>query len=319
MALIWALTILGPICAALLLRALLRRGRRKRAAFALIVFSATYSLCVWGFLIEPKTLTVRHVEVVSAQWRGPPLRIGAISDTHIASPHMDVARLEKIVARMNAERPDIVLLLGDYVGGHGWAKERSTAENAQVMGGVAAFGALNAPLGKVAVIGNHDVWYGEEAIEQGLVAAGAKVARNTAVRIARPEGPFWVAGLADRQSWIEKPNVAKAMAAVTDEAPAIVISHYPDPWAQVPKSAALMVAGHSHCGQVNLPVVGRPVSASPGARRWPCGLYRDGTRQLYVTGGIGVSILPVRFGAPPEIVLITLKSEASLAPASPSQ
>jgi predicted MPP superfamily phosphohydrolase len=86
----------------------------------------------------------------------------------------------------------------------------------------------------------------------------------------------------------------------------IVLTHWPDPWRRVPPRVALTLAGHTHCGQVNLPFLGRLVAASPGSRRWSCGLYEDGGRKLFVTGGLGVSILPVRFRAPPEIVILTL-------------
>jgi len=76
-----------------------------------------------------------------------------------------------------------------------------------------------------------------------------------------------------------------------------------------PDRVALTLAGHSHCGQVNLPFFGRLLLASPGSEKWPCGLYEERGRKLYVTGGVGVSILPVRFNQPPEIVVITLRPE----------
>jgi predicted MPP superfamily phosphohydrolase len=86
------------------------------------------------------------------------------------------------------------------------------------------------------------------------------------------------------------------------------MSHWPDPFAQVPQRVALTVAGHSHCGQISLPLIGRPFSASPGAALWPCGAYKVGGRDLFVTGGLGTSVVPMRIGAPPEIVILTLKA-----------
>jgi uncharacterized protein len=83
--------------------------------------------------------------------------------------------------------------------------------------------------------------------------------------------------------------------------------HEPDLFAQTPDNVALAVAGHTHCGQVNLPFIGRPILPGEGSQRWPCHLYSVGQRKLYVTGGIGTSILPVRFRAPPEIVILTLR------------
>jgi predicted MPP superfamily phosphohydrolase len=86
------------------------------------------------------------------------------------------------------------------------------------------------------------------------------------------------------------------------------MSHWPDPFAQVLQRVALTVAGHSHCGQIDLPLIGRPFSASPGAALWPCGAYKVGGRDLFVTGGLGTSVVPMRIGAPPEIVILTLKA-----------
>ena len=109
----WVGAVLGPIVSILLVRRLLR-GRRIFLAWSLGgIATLGWGLGVWAFLIEPATLTLRHVTIESATWRGPPLRIGVISDTHVAAPHTDVARVERLVVRMNAERPDVVVLLGD--------------------------------------------------------------------------------------------------------------------------------------------------------------------------------------------------------------
>ena len=129
---------------------------------------------------------------------------------------------------------------------------------------------------------------------------------NHALRVARPSGGFWVAGVADFQSERTEPSVAAALRDVTTDEPVLLLSHWPDIFTHVPPRVALTVAAHTHCGQVNLPFLGRPVLPSAGSRRWPCGLYDDGGRKLLVTGGLGVSMLPVRFRAPPEIVIVTL-------------
>ena len=304
----WVGVVLGPVICALLIRRLLR-GRRFIVAWSAGVIAALgWGLGVWGFLIEPATLTVRHVTVESVQWRGPPLRIGVISDTHVAAPHTDVARVERLVARMNAERPDVVVLLGDYAGGHEPAIRRARSEQSEILRGVEVFGGLSAPLGVHAVLGNHDSWYDDAAIAGGLNRAGVRVLDNRAERIARPRGPFWFAGLADMESPREPPRVSATLGQVADGAPVIVLTHWPDPFVDVPRGVALTLAGHTHCGQVNLPLFGRLVHASRMSKRWACGGYDEGGRKLFVTGGVGVSILPVRFRAPPEVVILTLTS-----------
>lgn len=304
----WIGALAGPIVCAIIVRRLLR-GRRIFIGWSLAAaFALAWGLGVWGFLVEPATLTVRHVTVESATWTGPPLRIGVISDTHVAAPHVDVPRIERLVVRMNAERPDVVMLLGDYTGGSAPAAARPEAQRAEILAGVEAFRGLRSPLGTYGVLGNHDSWFDDAAIAAAMARGNVRVLENRAERVARPGGAFWVAGLADMHSPREGPRTAATVAQATDAAPVVVLTHWPDPFVQVPDRVALTLAGHTHCGQVNLPLIGRPVSASPASRRWPCGLYDVGGRKLFVTGGVGVSVLPVRFRAPPEIVVVTLRA-----------
>lgn len=274
----------------------------------LAALTVAWALGVWAFLIEPRTLIVRRVTVESAQWAGAPLRIGMISDTHAGAPHMSAARLASVVARMNGEKPDVVVLLGDYAGGHEPAAVRAAPERSVVLGGIAPFAQLDPPLGVVAVLGNHDWWYDSTALERALVDAGARVLENEAIRIQRDGGAFWIAGLADLESRRAQPSYETALNGVPEDEPVFAIAHWPDVFANAPARVAITLAGHSHCGQVNLPLAGRLLHASRGSKRWPCGFYDERGRKLYVTGGVGVSILPVRFNQPPEIVLLTLRA-----------
>lgn len=304
----WVAAVVGPLICIFLIRRLLSSRRIFLARILAGAAAIGWGLGVWAFMVEPNTLTVRHVAVESARWRGPPLRIGIISDTHVAAPHMDVTRVREMVERMNAERPDVVVLLGDYAGGHEPADVRAAPERSEILQGVEAFRALRSPLGTFAVLGNHDSWFDDRATAAALTRANAVLLENRAVPVARPGGVFWIGGLADMDSPRLTTSVPVTLAQADDDAPVILLSHWPDPFSEVPDRVALTLAGHTHCGQVNLPILGRPVLPSPGSYRWPCGLYDEGGRKLFVTGGVGVSILPVRFRAPPEIVLLTLKA-----------
>lgn len=282
---------------------------RKRFAWATtLVLIAPYAMGVWAFLIEPKLLVVRHVEIVDPDWRGAPLRIGVMSDTHIPGPHMSPARLEKISAKMNAEKPDIILLLGDFVGGHEPIAVRAAKEQAAIQRGIEALSGLRAPLGTYAVIGNHDTWYDAPTVEAALSHAGATVLVNEGRAIGRPDGWFWLAGLGDLAG--PGADYKAALNGAPPDAPVIAIAHWPDVFDMPAPNVALTLAAHSHCGQVNLPVFGRLLHPSPGSARYPCGLYDVGGRKLYVTGGVGTSIFPVRFNATPEIVIVTLKGRS---------
>lgn len=306
----WVGAVVWPALLAFGLWRGLRKGRGPGwiGWIAVSVVSVFWLLGIRAFLWEPETLEVRRVEVASLAWRGPALRIGVISDTHTDGPHVGINGLNAVIDRMMVERPDIVLLLGDFVNGHAALAERSAAERQEISQGLAAFARLKPPLGTYAVLGNHDWWYDGGAVEQGLAAAGVQVLENRRVRIPRAEGVFWLGGLADYESLRAQPSYIQTLDGLATDEPVIVMAHWPDVFSAAPGHVALTLAGHTHCGQVNLPFLGRPIAVSPGARRWPCGLYEDRGRWLYVSGGVGTSVMPARFNQPPEIAVVTLRA-----------
>lgn len=272
---------------------------------AIALFETAYWLNIYAWFIEPNMLVVRRVEIVSAHWHGPPLTIAAISDTHVTSPHVDAARMGRIVRRVNALRPELVVLLGDYVGGHATDVERSPAENQEILGGVATFAALRARYGTIAVIGNHDSWYNRQAITTALQDAGVGALWNRHIVIRRSGGEIVIAGIAD--AWTGHPDFGAALDGAPEGADTIVLSHSPDPFADMPAGPALMLAAHGHCGQVTIPFFGRPILPLRN-KRYGCHLVEENGKTMYVTAGIGTSIAPVRFLNPPEIALITIRA-----------
>lgn len=281
--------------------------------FAIVgAFEIAIWLNIYAWFIEPNTLVVRRVEIVSEDWRGAPLTVVALGDTHVGGPHVDAARMGRLVRRVNALRPDLVVLLGDYVGGHAPIIERSPAEQQEISGGIATFAALRARYGVVGVIGNHDVWYDRTAVTQDMEAAGVATLWNRHVVIDRGDGEnLVVAGLADDTTG--EPDFTAALDGAPMDRDRIIISHSPDPFEAAP-AGTLMLAAHSHCGQVTIPFVGRPILPVQN-RRYACHMVEEAGKRMFVTGGIGTSILPVRFLNPPEIVLITIRgAEPSEAP-----
>jgi predicted MPP superfamily phosphohydrolase len=109
------------------------------------------------------------------------------------------------------------------------------------------------------------------------------------------------------------PNFADALDGAPPNTDTIVISHSPDPFVDMPRGPALLLAGHGHCGQVSIPLLGRPILPLRN-KRFGCGLIHERGEQMYVTGGIGTSIAPVRFLNPPEIVLIPRRGAAPQPP-----
>jgi predicted MPP superfamily phosphohydrolase len=275
------------------------------AVIAIGLFETVFWLNVYVWFVEPNMLVVRRVEIVSAHWRGAPLTIAALGDTHVGGPHVDAARIGRIVQRINRLRPELVVLLGDYASGHAQEAARTPAEQQEVLGGIATFAALNARYGVAAVLGNHDSWYGRRSITIALQDAGVAALWNRHIVIHRSGGPIVIAGVADAKTG--QPDFAAALDGAPAGADTIMLSHSPDPFATMPLGPALMLASHGHCGQVSIPFIGRPILPLRN-KRYGCHLVEENGKTMYVTAGVGTSILPVRFLNPPEIVLITIRS-----------
>jgi hypothetical protein len=213
-----------------------------------------------------------------------------------------VEKLKEVVVRTNAERPDLVLILGDLViqevvGGEFAAPEPI----AEVLKG------LQAPLGVVGVLGNHDWWFDGARITAALRQAGVVVLENEAYRVNFNGKPFWVVGVADL--WTRKPDIAGSLSQVAEGDPVILITHNPDIFPNVPPRVSLTLAGHTHGGQVDIPIFGRLVVPSKFGQRYAMGHIVEDGRHLFVSGGVGTSILPVRFRVPPEVIILTLWPE----------
>ncbi len=266
-----------------------------------IAFVVVVVLTVWGFVIEPNRLVVNEVSLPIAEVdaRFGNLRVALISDLHVGSPWIDLKKLHDVVAKTNAVKPDLILLAGDFVaesviGGHFLDAESIAAE----------LGNLSAPLGTFAVLGNHDWVYDGKRVTTALTSVGIQVIENGAVRINRDGKHIWLLGIAD--AWTRKPDFSKALAEVTDDAPVMAFTHNPDIFPNAPQRVLLMLAGHTHGGQVNLPFVGRLVVPSKYNQRYAIGHVVENGRHLYVSPGVGTSIFPVRFRVPPEITVLDL-------------
>ena len=283
----------------------MNRQIRQRLARAILIVMVSIGapLALWGFWWEPDQLAVRRVTLTLPGWPvgHEPLTVAVMSDLHAGSPYIDAAKIVRVVESVNAAKPDLVLLLGDYViqvvlGG----TRMEPAEIGKLLAG------LEAPLGVYAVLGNHDWWDGAEAIRGALTEAGAAVIDNQAHRIDRPEGDFWLLGIGDVREG--SPKIDEPLAAIQDSLPVIAFTHNPDLFPAIPVRVTLTLAGHTHGGQVVIPLVGRPVVPSEFGERFAYGHIVEDNRHLYVTGGLGTSILPVRFRVPPEVILLTIQS-----------
>ncbi|MGB7270082.1 MAG: metallophosphoesterase [Albidovulum sp.] len=291
--------------------------RRKFIKGLLGVTLAGLFVSVYGFLIEPMfRLRIRRWQISPRGWTAGPLKIAVVTDLHVGEPWLSLKRLEQVVARTNALGADLIVMLGDLPAGHRFVmKSVPTDKIAKALAG------LDAPLGVHAVLGNHDWWtdraaqargQGPCAIAAELTAAGLGVLQNRAIRIERPEGAFWLAGLDDqlaigigRGRFRGLDDLPGTLAQITDDAPAILLAHEPDIFPQVPDRISLTLSGHTHGGQVRL-FGYSPIVPSAYGNRFAYGHIREDGRNLVVSGGIGCSILPVRLGVVPEITIIEL-------------
>jgi uncharacterized protein len=254
--------------------------------------------------------------------QGFKLRIVALADIHACEPWMGLDRVSGLVKMANGLGGDIVLLLGDYLTGM-----RRFRRDVSVEGLADVISQLRAPLGVHAVLGNHDWWEDEDAmrratpgpvaIGEGLRRKGIGLLNNDAIRLNHAGRPFWLAGLGDQMAFAPVQDRAGlygdddlpgTLGKIADDAPVILMAHEPDAFRRVRTAArhvALTLSGHTHGGQVNL-FGWRPASGSPGSRIYPRGHFRENGRDLIVSSGLGCSILPVRIGVPPEILVIEL-------------
>ncbi|MEE9347451.1 MAG: metallophosphoesterase [Robiginitomaculum sp.] len=260
-------------------------------------------LClIYGFMIEPRLLFLREVSIESANWTGPDLRIALAADIHIGGLHVDAKRAGLIAQRLSDLNADIILMPGDFVNGHTPYSHRSPEEIEQIETGLAALGNMRSHLGTYASLGNHDSWFGKRIVKAGLDRGAVRVLTNGAYNLDR----VCIVGLADFDT--DSPS-GDAFNTCHSKSAIITLTHSPDALRFVPDDAALVVAGHTHGGQVNIPIIGRRVTSTRLGKPYAYGLVYDGERPVFITAGIGTSILPARFRAPPEIVLITLKAK----------
>jgi predicted MPP superfamily phosphohydrolase len=263
---------------------------------------------VWGFFIEPNRLVVNQETISLAGWPASldNLKVAVLSDLHVGSPYIDAQKLQLIVSKVNELQPDLIVILGDFVIQNVWGgkfvEPEFIAENLK---------GLRARYGVFAVLGNHDWWFDGIRVMRALESVGISVLENDVAQIELSGQAIWLVGLGDL--WTRKPDIEGTLAKITDTNPVIVLTHNPDLFPKIPSRVILTLAGHTHGGQVNLPFVGRLKVPSDYGQRYAAGHIIENNQHLFVTTGIGTSIIPVRFRVPPEIVLLTLTSGPGVA------
>ncbi|MBW6421526.1 metallophosphoesterase [Rhizobium sp. XQZ8] len=279
-------------------------------------------MALGGYAVaEPlvRLVTTRYALTPRRWTPGLKLRVVVLTDFHACEPWMPADRIASICRMANELEPDIICLLGDFVTGMRLITDRVAPD-----AWAEALTVLKAPLGVHAVLGNHD-WWQDDAAQSGtsdapfaraaLERAGIPVYSNRAIRLEKDGHPFWLAGLEDqiailprRRSgrWAQgRDDLGGTLKQVTDDAPIILMAHEPDIFPSLPSRISLTLSGHTHGGQVR--ILGyAPVVPSRYGSRYVYGHITENGQDLIVSGGLGCSGLPIRFGSPPEINLIEL-------------
>ncbi|MET3710530.1 putative MPP superfamily phosphohydrolase [Sphingomonas trueperi] len=271
----------------------------KRFPFALLVLilllAGGLGFGLWTAMRDP---VVRRLTVHMRDWPvgAAPMRVVLISDLHVAGPETPPSRLARIVGQVNALRPDLVLIAGDVE-----QHRRVTTRVYDAAEASAPLAALRARYGVVTVLGNHDYGrFDKTDLPPWLKTQGITVLRNDAVR----RGVLTIAGADDlyHGKYREKSldHAARAL-----PGPTVVLSHTPDIAPTLPARYPLVLAGHTHCGQIVPPLIGPITASSNYGLRYVCGLIREPGRDVLVTAGIGTSNVPLRIGAVPDFWLLT--------------
>lgn len=290
--------------------------------------SALIALCVIGFLclaysyfVEPHRLVVNRKEIqingLSQEFNG--LKIVAISDVHGGSHGVDDGKLQKIVELANQQNPDLIVLLGDFVsqtGNKDINGVRPLKMQPETIG--AGLKGFRSKYGTYAVLGNHDGWYNDSLVAAALEQNGIDVLQNEIANISINGKVLKLFGLNDHmyiRTWQDYALQAKSV--VDSSGPTsdvIVLQHSPDVLPVITgerlisKDLRLMIAGHTHGGQVWFPILGTPIVPSSYGQKYSYGHIPDHGVDMFVTSGVGTSILPFRFMMPPEIAVLTLRS-----------
>lgn len=279
----------------------------RRSLRILCIATALALVTACGFVWrELSSIRVKEYRVGIPNWRPSiqGLRVAVLADLHVGSPLNGLDNLRRVVQLTNAAKPDIILLPGDFVihrmiGATFVPPDQIAAELA----------VLTAPLGVFGAMGNNDRSFDPGGVANAFAEKGIRLLEDEAAEVVSSRGRFWLVGISDW--WTGPHDVRKALAKVPPQAPLLIFTHNPDVFPTLPDGFSLTVAGHTHGGQVNVPLLGRLVVPSRYGRRFAAGHVVENGLHLFVSTGIGTSIMPLRFRVPPEITVLILSSETS--------
>jgi predicted MPP superfamily phosphohydrolase len=225
------------------------------------------------------------------------MKIAVLSDLH-HGPYVGIKFIEEAVRLANSLRPDLFALPGDFAN-----KGTHTAQ--QLPPCLEVLARLKAPLGVFAVPGNHDMLRGGKVYHEVVASTPITDLTNRSVRLSSGGESLWLAGVDDL--WWGKPDLRRALQGIGRGTAVVLLSHNPDFAEEAPDSrVSLMLSGHTHGGQVYLPLLRAPWMPSRYGDKYRHGLVQGPASPVFVSRGLGESSIPLRLNSPPEINLLTL-------------
>ncbi len=296
----------------------------KKAFYIISVIAIIGVMCVtYGYFIEPSRLVVRRETLKIKGWNPAfnDFKIAAISDIHGGSNGGSAEKLRRVVTETNAQSPDLIVLIGDYVSQNREDVPISQRSLKMPMSEIADnLKGFQAKYGVYAVLGNHDGWYGNENVASELRRVGIKTLENELTFIDRGDGEkIRLLGLKDHmtvRTWNAFADEIRSVIQSNEQSgDIIVLEHSPDILPIITQGTPdlsrlkLVLNGHTHGGQVWFPILGSLVVPSNYGQKFAQGHVKEQNVDVFVTAGIGTSILPFRFLVPPEIALLTIVAE----------
>ena len=249
-----------------------------------------FALFVDAVFYEPYTLKVTPYNLQNSRLSG--LKIVFAADFHVAPFGWEKKRLQNIINAINEQNPDLVVLGGDYINRHGRTTTMPPEDIAET------FNEIKAP--KVAILGNHDSYYGKDEVLKAFENAKIPVLDNRNIKLNLQNKEVYVAGVSDYDT--DNSDVKKSLKNAGQ--PLIFVTHSPDVFVDLKGGADIVLAGHTHKGQVFLPYFGAVAVITKTKKKYIYGLFRERGMPMIVTSGLGTSMLPIRFNNLPEIVSV---------------
>ncbi|NOT47898.1 MAG: metallophosphoesterase [Acidobacteria bacterium] len=288
----------------------------KRIGLGISIILFLFGLFVaYAYFIGPRQWAVVEETLAVPNWNSKldGFKVVAISDIHAGSNYAPEERLRFVVEQANAQNADLVVLLGDYVSESRFDRNARSkpygTDRTEIRMPVATIaeilGGLRAKYGVFAVIGNHDEYHNAPKITAEFERSGIRVLENAVTEIDAGGEKIKLWGIEDL--WKRREVPVEAFNAIAEKKNIIAITHNPDTLLRAPGEISVMFAGHSHGGQLNWPIFG-PIMVVNDKRFTRGHAVVDG-KHVYVTSGVGTSVIPFRFRVPPEIAVITLRAE----------